>query len=84
MSNVHVLEREVLERIVARENLMRAWQRVKGNKGAAGCDEVSVLEFPAWARAHWPKIKSQLMEGSVFEGRRSCGAIKHCTASSAA
>ena len=63
MSNVHALEREVFERIVARENLMRAWQRVKGNKGAAGCDEVGVLDFPAWARAHWPQIKSQLMEG---------------------
>jgi len=64
MSNVHALEREVFERIVARENLMRAWQRVKGNKGAAGCDEVGVLDFPAWARAHWPQIKSQLMEGT--------------------
>ena len=63
MSNVHALERDVFERIVARENLKRAWQRVKANKGAAGCDDVSVLDFPAWARAHWPTIKSQLMEG---------------------
>jgi RNA-directed DNA polymerase len=63
MNTVHALERGLLEKIVARENLMRAWQRVKANKGAAGCDDVSVLDFPAWARAHWPTIKSQLMEG---------------------
>lgn len=63
MNTAHALERGLLERIVARENLMRAWQRVKANKGAAGCDDVSVLDFPAWARQHWPTIKSQLMEG---------------------
>jgi RNA-directed DNA polymerase len=63
MSIVRVLERGLLEQIVARENLKRAWQRVKANKGVAGCDDVSVLDFPAWARAHWPTIKSQLMAG---------------------
>ncbi len=63
MSTAHALERDMFERIVARENLKRAWQRVKANKGAAGGDDVSVLDFPAWARAHWPTIKSQLMAG---------------------
>jgi RNA-directed DNA polymerase len=64
MSIAHALKRDVFERILARENLMRAWQRVQANKGAAGCDDVSVPDFPAWARAHWPRIKSQLMEGT--------------------
>ena len=36
---------------------------MKANKGATGCDEVSGIEFPAWARAHWPTVKSQLMAG---------------------
>lgn len=63
MNTAHALERGLLEQIVARENLMRAWQRVKANKGAAGCDDVSVLDFPAWARARWPRIKSQLLNG---------------------
>lgn len=63
MNTVHALERGLLEQIVARENLVRAWQRVKANKGAAGCDDVSVLDFPAWARTHWPRIKSQLLNG---------------------
>ena len=47
MNTVHALERGLLEQIVARENLLRAWQRVKANKGAAGCDEVSVPDFSA-------------------------------------
>ena len=64
MSTVHALEREVFEKIVARENLIRAWQRVKANKGAAGCDDVSVLDFPSWAREHWPTIKRELLEGT--------------------
>ena len=63
MSNVHALEWSLLEQIVARENLLRAWKRVKANKGAAGCDDVSVADFPAWARTHWPRIKSQLLQG---------------------
>ena len=44
MSNVHALERDVFEQILTRENLRRAWQRVQANKGAAGCDDVSVLD----------------------------------------
>ena len=64
MSCVHALEREVFEKIVARDNLQRAWQRVEANKGAAGCDDVSVSEFPAWARVHWPTIKLELQEGT--------------------
>ena len=68
MNSVHALEQGLLEQIVARENLQRAWQRVKGNKGAAGCDEVSVPEFPAWAHQHWPMVKSQLMEGNYQPG----------------
>lgn len=64
MSSVHALEGDVFEKIVDPDNLRRAWRRVQGNKGAAGCDEVSVTDFPAWARAHWPRIKSQLQEGT--------------------
>ena len=66
MNNAHALERDLLEEIIARENLNRAWQRVKGNKGAAGCDEVSVPDFPAWAREYWPRIKAELEEGTYL------------------
>ena len=32
MTNVHALEQDLLEQIVTRDNLMRAWKRVKANK----------------------------------------------------
>lgn len=64
MTNVHALEQDLLEQIVTRDNLMRAWKRVKANQGAAGVDEITVTDFPAWARAHWPNIKTQLLDGA--------------------
>lgn len=63
MTTVHALEQPLLETIVARENLQRAWKRVKANKGAAGVDAIAVADFPAWAQQHWPTIKTQLMRG---------------------
>lgn len=53
----------MFEQIVARDNLLRAWQRVKANKGAAGIDHVSVTDFPSWSQQHWPHIKQQLSDG---------------------
>jgi RNA-directed DNA polymerase len=63
MTTAHALEQDLLEQIVTRDNLMRAWKRVKANQGAAGADEITVPDFPAWARQHWPGIKSQLRDG---------------------
>ena len=60
-TNVYALKRMMFEQIVARENLLRAWQRVKANKGAAGMDNVSVTDFPLWSQQHWPHIKQQLL-----------------------
>ena len=63
MTTAQALEQNLLEKIVTRDNLLRAWKRVKANKGAAGADEVTVTDFPAWAREHWPNIKAQLLAG---------------------
>ena len=62
MTTAHALERP-LEAILAQENLQRAWKRVKANKGAAGVDAITVTDFPAWARQHWPTIKQQVLTG---------------------
>ncbi|MHB8471719.1 MAG: hypothetical protein ACYDC8_02480 [Gammaproteobacteria bacterium] len=35
MTTMHALEPQLLEAIVARDNLQRAWRRVKANKGAS-------------------------------------------------
>ena len=51
---------ELLQAVLARDNLARAWQRVKSNKGAPGIDGVTVQDWPAHARAHWPAQREQI------------------------
>lgn len=64
MTHVHALEQNLLGKILARANLKRAWKRVKANNGAAGIDDVTVSDFPAWARDHWPTINTELQKGT--------------------
>ena len=54
----------MMEQVLARENMLRAWQRVKSNAGSPGIDGMSVEAFPAFSRKHWPRIHSALMEGT--------------------
>jgi RNA-directed DNA polymerase len=58
------LHDHLMERVVSAHNLRRAWQRVKSNHGAPGSDGMTVEQFPAFAREHWPTIRKQLLEGS--------------------
>jgi RNA-directed DNA polymerase len=58
------LHDHLMERVVSAHNLRRAWQRVKSNHGAPGSDGMTVEQFPAFAREHWPRIRKQLLEGS--------------------
>jgi RNA-directed DNA polymerase len=53
-----------MEAVVERENLKNALARVKGNKGAAGVDGMSVNDLPAYLKEHWPTIRNQLLEGN--------------------
>jgi RNA-directed DNA polymerase len=54
----------VMEQILASENLHKAWRRVKANAGAPGIDGMTVEAFPAFGRAHWPRIRSALESGT--------------------
>jgi hypothetical protein len=54
----------LLERMLSRENMLRAWQRVKANQGAAGMDGMSLDAFPECARHHWERIRSALEAGT--------------------
>jgi RNA-directed DNA polymerase len=65
----HVMEppdphEHLLERIVSRENMRRAWKRVKANKGAPGTDNMSTEDFPAFARKNWDTIRESLLAGT--------------------
>jgi RNA-directed DNA polymerase len=53
-----------MARVMDRANLQRAWRRVKANGGAPGVDGMTVDQFPAFMRAHWPAIRTAVLEGS--------------------
>src|SRR6201996_1077718 len=53
-----------MERIVERENLKKALERVKRNKGAAGVDGMTVDELSAYLKEHWLAIRARLLEGT--------------------
>jgi len=57
-------ERAMIEDILEPENLAAAWKRVKANKGAPGIDGMTVGDFPAFARVHWPRIATAIREGT--------------------
>ncbi|WP_223533956.1 group II intron reverse transcriptase/maturase [Pseudomonas sp. GL-RE-20] len=53
----------LLERAFARENLKRAWKRVKANKGAAGVDGLDIEQTAEALLTQWPVICEQLLSG---------------------
>ncbi|MGI0484738.1 group II intron reverse transcriptase/maturase [Pantanalinema rosaneae CENA516] len=54
----------LMARILERDNVRRAWERVKSNRGAPGSDGMTLDDFPAYAREHWGEIRQSLMDGS--------------------
>jgi len=55
---------DLLEQVLASENLQVAWKRVRANKGAAGIDGMTIDEFPAWVKAgNWIKVTTELETG---------------------
>jgi RNA-directed DNA polymerase len=56
---------DLLEAMLERENLLRAWERVKANKGAAGMDRRTIAETWEWLKADgWAITREQLRAGS--------------------
>ena len=53
----------LLQAALTRENLQRAWKRVKANKGAAGVDGLDIDQTGQQLRTLWPLIREQLLQG---------------------
>jgi RNA-directed DNA polymerase len=52
------------EQALARENMQRAWKRVKANTGAAGVDGMDIAQTGRYLTNAWPNIRNQLMAGT--------------------
>jgi RNA-directed DNA polymerase len=53
-----------IKEVVRRENMHRAWQRVRSNKGSAGVDGLSIDDTGVWLQTHWPRIREALLNGT--------------------
>lgn len=53
----------LLKQVLARENMQRAWQRVKANKGSAGVDGLSIIQTAKLLKTKWPELRAQLQTG---------------------
>jgi RNA-directed DNA polymerase len=54
----------LLKQVLSRENLATAWKRVKANKGSAGVDGLSIAQTAEYLKTHWPRIRSELLDGT--------------------
>jgi group II intron reverse transcriptase/maturase len=54
----------MMEAIVDPANMQRAWDQVRGNRGAPGPDGITLPQFPEWLRPQWAVIRQQLLDGT--------------------
>ena len=54
----------LFERILSRENMIRALDRVRRNRGSHGVDGMRVDELSAYLETAWPFIKEELLAGT--------------------
>jgi len=55
---------DLLGQALARENVGRAWKRVKANKGSAGVDGRTVQDTAEYLKQAWPDIRQRLLDGT--------------------
>jgi RNA-directed DNA polymerase len=53
----------LMEQVCQRENLWKALQRVRQNRGSCGIDGMTVKKLSGYLKKHWPQIREQLLQG---------------------
>src|SRR5258706_1233265 len=54
----------IMEDVCERANLKEALRQVKGNKGSAGIDRMTVDQLGGYLKQHWPAVREQLLNGT--------------------
>lgn len=54
----------LLEEILSKTNIRFAYQKVTGNKGAAGVDGIAAADFAGQLKAEWEAVKTKLEAGT--------------------
>ena len=54
----------IMEEVCERVNLKEALRQVRGNKGSAGVDRMTVDQLGDHLKQHWPHIREQLLNGT--------------------
>lgn len=68
----HQATDQLMELVVSRTNMERAYARVVGNKGSAGIDNMSVEELKPYLQREWVGIKGKLLTEAYYpQGGRS-------------
>lgn len=57
---------ELMEQLVSRENMTKAYKRVVSNKGSSGIDEMEVEDLKGYLKEHWSTIKMELLSGNYY------------------
>jgi RNA-directed DNA polymerase len=57
---------QLLVQALTRDNVERAWKRVKATGGSAGVDGRSVEVTAEYLREHWPRLKRELLDGTYW------------------
>jgi RNA-directed DNA polymerase len=63
-AHVRSEEWQLLEAVVARENLRAAYARVLGNEGAAGVDGMPVEQWKSYLQEPWAQSRESLLKGT--------------------
>ena len=58
--------KDLMAQVLSKPNMLMAYQRVVGNKGAAGVDGMKVETLKPYLQTHWHLIKEQLENGIYY------------------
>lgn len=55
---------DLIDKVIANENLWKAYEKVKSNKGASGVDGITVYQLKSHMEKYFQPLKQKLMDGT--------------------